>query len=174
MSYETNFDGAFKLEPSVTPEHQAEYARYLKSPTNQNAPRCECPWKITPDGCELVEDGYSYRYEEWLQYIINHFFTKLGYKVSGAVSFNGEDVLDRGELLVMDDVVTKKVIDPNALLKQLVADAEATFRPLIFSPCYGEHMQSVQAAKGAIEKLKHLSSELIFCVQNEVPIWWEH
>lgn len=38
----------------------------------------------------------------------------------------------------------------------------------------GEHMQSVQAAKGYIEKLKHLSSELIFCVQNEVPIWWEH
>jgi hypothetical protein len=47
-----------------------------------------------------------YNYEEWLEYLIAHFFNRWGYTLSGCVRWSGEDTDDVGTLAVEDNVVT--------------------------------------------------------------------
>ena len=49
-----------------------------------------------------------YEYEEWLRYLIKHFFEPSGYILNGEIEFQGEDYDDFGIIYVKDNVVTIK------------------------------------------------------------------
>lgn len=67
-----------------------------------------CQWVVDEEGDKLVWNGGEkfYNYVEWLKYLIQHFFMPWGYKLSGEVSWRGEDHSDIGVIKVVDNVVT--------------------------------------------------------------------
>lgn len=71
-----------------------------------------CKWEVTGDenGMTLQWDGAEkfYNYIEWLQYLINHFFSKWGVLLNGEINWFGEDRSDVGKIIVNDNVVTVK------------------------------------------------------------------
>ena len=66
-----------------------------------------CQWMINDNG-ELEWDGGEkfYYYEEWLNYLIEHFFAPLGYVLNGDIDWQGESFDDFGTIHVVDNVVT--------------------------------------------------------------------
>lgn len=72
----------------------------------RGVPGLWCQWIINEDG-ELEWDGNEkfYNYEEWLNYLIDHFFKPEGYVLNGDISFNGENDEDLGFIHVVDNVV---------------------------------------------------------------------
>lgn len=69
-----------------------------------------CQWTVSDDNTELEWDGGEkfYFYEEWLKYLIAHFISKWGYKLSGEVEWSGENREDLGILVVDDNQLTVK------------------------------------------------------------------
>lgn len=69
-----------------------------------------CKWTVSDDGTELLWDEGEkfYNYVEWLQYLIKNFFDVWGYKLTGEISWYGEDREDMGIIEVADSVVTVK------------------------------------------------------------------
>lgn len=63
-----------------------------------------CQWVITGDGTVLEWDYGEkfYEYERWLQYIQEHFLTPWGSKLTGEISWSGEEWDDRGILYALD------------------------------------------------------------------------
>jgi hypothetical protein len=76
------------------------------SPTRRQ-PGLWCDWEITEDGKALTWNGNEkfYDYEEWLRYLIDNFFTPLGYVLNGDVRWQGEDYDDFGTISVVDNEV---------------------------------------------------------------------
>lgn len=75
-----------------------------------------CQWIINDDD-ELEWDGNEkfYNYVEWLEYMIKHFFAPLGYVLSGEIEFQGEEMDDRGEIIVEDNKVRVRSYDDETL-----------------------------------------------------------
>ncbi len=69
-----------------------------------------CKWVPTEDGSGIKwnEMEKFYEYTEWLNYIIVHFLTPWGIKISGEVRFQGEDSDDRGVVRIVDGVAVRK------------------------------------------------------------------
>ena len=65
-----------------------------------------CQWIINDNG-ELEWDGGEkfYKYIEWLEYLIKHFFKPLGYVLNGDIQWQGEDRGDIGTIHVEDNVI---------------------------------------------------------------------
>jgi hypothetical protein len=59
-------------------------------------------------GIKWNEMEKFYEYTEWLNYIIVHFLTPWGIKISGEVRFQGEDSDDRGVVRIVDGVAVRK------------------------------------------------------------------
>jgi hypothetical protein len=55
-------------------------------------------WVSSDDGTELQWDGGEkfYAYIEWLEYLLEKFFTPWGYTLNGLVHYEGEESDDRG------------------------------------------------------------------------------
>lgn len=77
---------------------------YNSPPAEQ--PGLWCQWIVNEDGF-LVWDGGEkfYSYEEWLEYLIEHFFEPLGYVLNGDIEWQGESFDDFGTIHVVDNVV---------------------------------------------------------------------
>lgn len=67
-----------------------------------------CQWVLTEDGRELEWDGGEkfYCYVEWLQYLIENFFSRWGIEINGTVKWQGEDMDDRGIIKVEGNKIT--------------------------------------------------------------------
>jgi hypothetical protein len=67
-----------------------------------------CQWTPNEDGSAIQWDGGEkfYNYIEWLQYLIENFISRWGYKLNGEVCWNGEDESDSGILSLKDNVLT--------------------------------------------------------------------
>ena len=65
-----------------------------------------CQWIINDDN-ELEWDGGEkfYKYEEWLEYLIDNFFEPLGYSLNGDIQWQGEENDDFGNIHVFDNVI---------------------------------------------------------------------
>ena len=65
-----------------------------------------CQWIVNNGG--LMWDGNEkfYNYVSWLKYLIENFFSPLGYVLNGAIDFQGEDSEDFGTIVVNNNVVT--------------------------------------------------------------------
>jgi len=67
-------------------------------------------WVLTEDGTRLEWDNGEkfYCYVEWLQYLINHFFSKWNIMLNGDIFWEGEESTDLGKIEVRDNVITVK------------------------------------------------------------------
>lgn len=81
-----------------------------------NGPPCTQPglwlqWVPTEDGTLLEWDGMEkfYRYETWLQYLIEKIFIPWGHKLNGSIQWSGEDMGDIGVIHVKDNEI--KLVD---------------------------------------------------------------
>lgn len=61
-----------------------------------------CKWEPNGHGTAIVWSGAEkfYDYVEWIQYLLDHFLTPWGYKLSGRVDWQGEDESDKGYIVV--------------------------------------------------------------------------
>lgn len=73
---------------------------YNAEPSTQ--PGLWCQWEPSEDGSKLQWNGAEkfYNYVEWLKYIDENFLKRWGRKLTGAVSWQGEDDSDCGLLTV--------------------------------------------------------------------------
>jgi hypothetical protein len=65
-------------------------------------PNLWCHWTPTEDATALEWDADSSfcDYVEWLDYLLEHFLTPWGYRLSGQITWQGEFDDDRGTLLI--------------------------------------------------------------------------
>lgn len=87
MGYTTEFKGNFQLDH----------------------PLFDSQWRPTANGRGVEWNGHEkfYRYVEWLQYLIVHFFVRWGYQLSGTVTWQGETPSDRGQIIVVNNEVVQ-------------------------------------------------------------------
>ena len=80
-------------------------------PTTQ--PSLWCHWIPSANGDYIVWDEGEkfYFYADWLNYLIENFLEPWGYVLNGSVLWQGEDIEDRGELLVTNNVLEVKKLD---------------------------------------------------------------
>jgi hypothetical protein len=104
MGYTTTFHGSFKLDRELEPEHAAYIGCLIEGPEQEDAPDSYCRWVPTKqrDGIEWDGGEKFYYYTEWLQWLIDHPLKRWGYTLSGAVSWQGEEVGDTGTLSIVD------------------------------------------------------------------------
>lgn len=83
-------------------DHDASILDYNREPDEQ--PGLWCQWIPTDDGMGIKWDGGEkfYHYTEWLNYLIEHFFTRWGYVISGQVAYSGESRRDVGHVKIVD------------------------------------------------------------------------
>lgn len=67
-----------------------------------------CNWTVSNDGTALLWDESEkfYDYVEWLQYMIDHFFSPWNTKLNGTIDWEGEDHSDTGTIKVVDSVIS--------------------------------------------------------------------
>lgn len=72
-------------------------------------PGLYCQWQPTADGRGIEWNGREkfYRYVEWLQYLIVHFFVPWGYQLNGTVIWQGETTSDRGQIVVVNNQIVQ-------------------------------------------------------------------
>lgn len=93
--------GLFKRVPEAN-----DIIEYNNPPKGQ--PGLWCQWVPTEDGRGIEWNGAEkfYAYVEWLRYLVEHFLTPWGYRLSGTVEWQGEESSDFGRIVVKDSVVT--------------------------------------------------------------------
>ena len=81
-----------------------------------------CQWVI--ENNELVWDGGEkfYYYEEWLEYLIKHFFAPLGYVLNGDIEWQGEESDDFGTIHVVNNVIEMQYGYHESSLHQVPSD----------------------------------------------------
>lgn len=108
MGYTTNFDGAFKIEPGLSAQHKAEIEELADDgpPYGGTKPESYLQWTPNKYGTELKWDGGEkfYLYIEWLRWL-SGWLKERDYKLNGEVLWSGEDLDDRGKLVVTDNDV---------------------------------------------------------------------
>ena len=85
--------------------HEESVVDHNHPPRTQ--PGLWCQWIPTEDGKYLEWDGGEkfYEYVKWLEYIIDNFLTRWGYSITGIVRWQGEDMSDRGKIIVKDNKI---------------------------------------------------------------------
>lgn len=87
-------------------EHDQSVIDHNTAPASQ--PGLWCQWEPDEHGTVIQWNGVEkfYDYIEWLQYLIENFISRWGYKLNGKVFWNGEVDMDSGILSVKDNVLT--------------------------------------------------------------------
>lgn len=117
MGYTTDFDGTFKITPTLAPElkevmqHFSETRRCTPQTPNDppaGQPGLWCNWEPNEDGTEIRwnEAEKFYHYVDWLQYLIDTFLSPNGHLLNGEVTWEGESSDDLGKIIVVDNVMT--------------------------------------------------------------------
>ncbi len=105
-------------------------------------PSLWCDWTPNDDGTEIIwnEADNFYCYTDWLQYLIENFFTRWGYNLTGSVHWEGQDPNDYGIICVKNNLV--EVFGPIVIM-----NASGDIRPLRAFLCHASD------DKSEIEKL---------------------
>lgn len=86
----------------------------------EGQPGLWCKWRPNEAGTAILWSGAEkfYDYVEWAQYLLDHFLTPWGYKLSGRIDWQGEDEADigymtiyNGRVFVNEDPVLEKLAD---------------------------------------------------------------
>jgi hypothetical protein len=64
-------------------------------------------WEMQEDRQTIVWNGQEkfYHYSEWIEYIIEKILKPRGYILNGNVEWRGEDSMDTGNILVVDNTI---------------------------------------------------------------------
>lgn len=86
-------------------DNEDNIINYNNPPKTQ--PGLWCGWRPSECGEYIAWDGIEkfYGYVEWLKYIITKFLEPAGIKLNGIVNWVGEDSLDKGCIIVTDNVI---------------------------------------------------------------------
>ena len=108
MGYTTDFEGSVKLSRELTAEEYKELRPMLEDRhDNNDTPGIWCGWTYDIDtNCiewDYVEKFYSY--VDWMVFLIDKYFKHWGIKLSGDITWIGEDTSDMGKIEVRDNVV---------------------------------------------------------------------
>lgn len=83
-----------------------------------NKPPCTqpglwCQWIPSDNGDCLEWDGGEkfYKYVEWITYIIDKILKPNGYKVNGEVKWQGDEMDDRGLIIIKDNIITERLLE---------------------------------------------------------------
>ncbi len=84
---------------------------YNSPPGSQ--PGLWCQWIPSDDNKTIIWDGGEkfYNYVEWLEYIICHFLEPWGYTLNGTVTWQGEEHLDVGRIVVTNNAVKTQHVE---------------------------------------------------------------
>ncbi len=106
MGYTTDFEGSFTIKPPLNAAGVEELKNF--SETRHDGPvgpGVWCDWVASEDGTELAHNGNEkfYHYCEWLTYLVNNFFRPRRRKLSGSVTWQGEQPDDMGRIVFNAD-----------------------------------------------------------------------
>lgn len=79
---------------------------YNEPPEGQ--PGLWCQWIPSMDGNKIIFDDDSekfYKYVEWIEYMIKHFFVFWGYTLNGEVKWQGEYSEDHGIIKITNNII---------------------------------------------------------------------
>lgn len=111
MGYTTEFNGQFTLDKPISNEKEyKEFCEHChKEDEASGCPGGYCQWTIS--GTTLKWDGEEkfYDYEEWLNYVIEHFIKPSGCVLNGDVEWEGEDGEDVGVMSCRNNVVASRL-----------------------------------------------------------------
>jgi hypothetical protein len=70
-----------------------------------NQPSLWCKWRVNDRGDRLEHTGGEKfeRYVEWLDYLVEHFFSPWGIKINGLVKYEGDVLIDAGIIEIIDN-----------------------------------------------------------------------
>lgn len=90
--------------------NDASILDYNTPPNTQ--PGLWCKWELNDEGTELQWDGGEkfYDYPEWVRYLIDNFFMPWGILLNGEILWQGEDISDRGLLIVENNCVRTETL----------------------------------------------------------------
>lgn len=131
MGYTTRFDGRIKFDrPLTVPEfrrlekmcdYSAQDDGFLRefTDTPDTIPTSYLQWQPTEDGEGLEWNGAEkfYDYVHWLRWLIKHFFKPHSIVLSGALTYQGEEIGDVGRIEVRDNVVRQIKLEAVSLDK---------------------------------------------------------
>jgi hypothetical protein len=119
MGYSTEFEGGFPFDKEPSIAVLERLSKLNKTDTRDlddgvKYPGAHCQWRpyCLNDKWFIKWDGGEkfYDYEEWLQWIIDEVLKPAGLKISGQVTWQGDDISDRGYLVVEDEKVSRKTM----------------------------------------------------------------
>ena len=120
MGYTTKFDGEFKFSRGLSGREAFQlYSFSTIRHEEKGCPSIWCDWVPNREGTALVWNDDTekfYKYVEWLQYLIDNYFTNWGIKLNGEMIYQGELAGDCGVIVVEDNIITK--IPLSKLLKE--------------------------------------------------------
>lgn len=100
-------DGEFYVDATgwAGQDHSKDIIDYNEPPKTQ--PGLWCHWRPTEDGLfiEWDESEKFYEYVQWIEYLIEKVLEPKGYKLSGTVSYEGEDSSDFGKIVIKNNKV---------------------------------------------------------------------
>lgn len=71
-----------------------------------------CQWVINDFGELEWDNGEKfYCYIQWINYLIEHFFSLWDYKLTGEIKWQGEDTSDKGNIIVKSNDVTCELLN---------------------------------------------------------------
>ena len=81
---------------------------YIDYNDSKSQPGLWCQWVINENN-ELGWDGVEkfYNYVEWLEFLIDNFFSKWGCVLNGKIKYRGRDYSDRGYIEVIDNNINR-------------------------------------------------------------------
>lgn len=111
MSYTTRFSGHLTFNTPLSHPHWLQLKKFCEMRHSEpGVPSTYCDWYPNNDGTALLaKNGQSSAFAAWLDYLIGYFFQPWGYILNGSVTWQGEDVSDRGVLTVTENVVRSSV-----------------------------------------------------------------
>lgn len=95
-------DGEFYVEEDNETPSKGTIVNYNVPPDTQ--PGLWCQWLIDDDKQTIYWDGVEkfYKYQEWIKYFIK-ILKKKGYILNGTVLWQGEDIYDRGQIIIKNN-----------------------------------------------------------------------
>ena len=107
MGYQTDFMGTFTLSRELTLSEFNTLNNFTEERHEGDGPGYYCQWIPTKDGKGLKWDGNEkfYNYVEWLEELVNRFFSPWGIVLGGHVHWDGEESGDHGVIQVKNNVV---------------------------------------------------------------------
>jgi hypothetical protein len=70
-----------------------------------NQPSLWCKWRVNDRGDRLEHNGGEKfdGYVEWLNYLVEHFFSPWGVRIDGSVRYEGDELIDSGTIEIIDN-----------------------------------------------------------------------